>query len=186
MAVKSPILHCWVPQRVSTQTTISNATNVSAYCLRIGSSTRVFVRGNALWWFAFTCANIVRHMSDSRRRRLTAFIQFLGYPIGFLFKSQATLLQIVHEPTARCTALIQKLTVTQLIKKFHIHNYPSVEAFLSQTNPVHTLPSYLFMLILVLSSHLPLRSPGDTFASGFPIKILRAFRFFPCEPYSRS
>jgi hypothetical protein len=161
-----------------------NATNVSAYCLSIGPNTRVLFHGSALWWFAFTCSNIGRNMRDFKRRKLTAFTHFSGQPIGFLSKRQATLLQIVHEPTPRCTALIQKLTVTQLIKKPHVLYSPSVDAILSLINPVHSLPSYLFMLIL--PSHLPLRSPGGPFASDFLIKILCAFRFLPCESHSPS
>ena len=164
--------------------------------VRVLGPIHVLVHGSGLWWFAF---NLFRHCQaherfqasaaaqprlslfwNFRRRRLTAFTHFSRQPIGFLFKGEALLLQIVHQLIPWCTALTLKLTVTQLIKKFHAYNSPSIDSILSQINPVHALPSYLFMLIL--SSHLPLRAATGPFATGFPTEILHAFRFFPCEP----
>ena len=91
----------------------------------------------------------------SGARRLTAFTHFAGQPIGFLFKGQATLLHIFHEPTPRCTALIQKLTVTQLIKKFHFHNSSSVDATLSQFNPLTPELNRICYLLALLAHHFP-------------------------------
>lgn len=114
-----------------------------------------------------------------RRRRLIAVTDVSGQPTGLLFKGQVLLLETVHELTPRCRAVIQKLTLSQRVKKSHVHNSPSADPILRQMNPINAPPpSYLFILTL-LPSHLLLRAPRGPFASGFPIKILHAFLFTP-------
>jgi hypothetical protein len=86
--------------------------------------------------------------------------------------------------TPRRKVLLEKLTVTQLVKKF-IAFYgtrriiivftrdppPPLFTILSQMNPVHNLPPYFPRFIPTLSSYLRLGFPGGLFSSGFLIKI---------------
>jgi hypothetical protein len=62
---------------------------------------------------------------------------------------------------------------------YHAHKGPPLVPILSQTYPVHTIPSYLSKIHLILSSHLSLGLPSGLFPSGFPTKILYAVLFSP-------
>jgi hypothetical protein len=46
-------------------------------------------------------------------------------------------------------------------------------------NPVHATASYIYMIILMLSTLLRLGLPSGFFSPGFPINNLYAFFFFP-------
>jgi hypothetical protein len=59
-----------------------------------------------------------------------------------------------------------------------VHKSPPLIPILSQIDPVHTIPSYL-RISLILSTHLHLGLPGGLFPSGFPTNILYAFLFYP-------
>jgi hypothetical protein len=61
--------------------------------------------------------------------------------------------------------------------RFH-ENRPLVP-ILSQINPVHTSPSYLYKVHLNISLHLRLGLSSGLFPSGFPTKILYAVLFSP-------
>jgi len=72
------------------------------------------------------------------------------------------------------TALLQTLTVTQLVKKFsfllwnpqvhyRIHNNPPLVPILSQMHPVHTHPPYFPKTLIILSSHLSLVKSSGIF-----------------------
>jgi hypothetical protein len=50
---------------------------------------------------------------------------------------------------------------------------------LSQINSIHTIPSYLSKIILILFTHLRLGLPSGLFPSGFPTNILYTFLFAP-------
>jgi hypothetical protein len=71
-----------------------------------------------------------------------------------------------------------KLPVVQLLKNFYsflwnlkVHN-PPLAPILNQINQVHTIPSDLSKIILMLSAHLPVGHPSGLFPSGFPTDIL--------------
>jgi len=51
---------------------------------------------------------------------------------------------------------------------------PPLVPVLNQINPVHVLPSYFLMSVLILCSHLPVCLPSCLFPSGFPTKTLHA------------
>jgi hypothetical protein len=53
----------------------------------------------------------------------------------------------------------------------------SLVPILSQIDPVHTTPSYLSKIRLVLSTHLRLGLPSGLFPSGFPTNIIYALFF---------
>jgi hypothetical protein len=59
---------------------------------------------------------------------------------------------------------------------YHVHKSPPLVPILSQIDPVHTIPSYLS--ILILSAYLRLGLPSGLFPSGFPTNIL----FFSYSP----
>jgi hypothetical protein len=82
-------------------------------------------------------------------------------------------------------ALLEKLPIVQLLKNFRAF-YGTwrfitmfTRALLSQIDPVHTIPSYLSKIILMLSTHLHLGLPSGLFPSYFPTNILYAFLFSP-------
>jgi hypothetical protein len=81
--------------------------------------------------------------------------------------------------TASCAA-IQELPSILWTPKVHyrVQKSPPLVPILSQTNPVHTTPSYL-RSILILFTHLCLGLPSGLFPSGFPTNILHAFLFPP-------
>jgi hypothetical protein len=55
---------------------------------------------------------------------------------------------------------------------------PPLVPVLSQIDPVHPIPFFIFFLILLFHQCLDL--PSGLFPSGFPIKLLHAFLFSPC------
>ena len=77
--------------------------------------------------------------------------------------------------------VLEKLTGSQLVKKFCIlwnpnihyciHRCPPV-CILSQIDPVRTPTSNFLKMHLILSSHLHLDLPSGVFPSGFPTKTL--------------
>jgi hypothetical protein len=62
---------------------------------------------------------------------------------------------------------------------YHIHKSSLLDPILGQTNPVHTTPSPLSKIHLILSTHLCLSLPSGLFPSSSPIIHLYAFLFFP-------
>jgi hypothetical protein len=61
---------------------------------------------------------------------------------------------------------------------YRVHKSPPLIPILSQIDPVHTIPSYL-RCILILMTHLRLGLPIGLFPSGSPTNILHAFLFSP-------
>jgi hypothetical protein len=56
---------------------------------------------------------------------------------------------------------------------------PATGPYLSQMNPVRTVPFCSYKIIFLLIWHLHLDLPSGLFPSGFLTKILYAFLFFP-------
>jgi hypothetical protein len=61
----------------------------------------------------------------------------------------------------------------------HVHNRPPPVPILGQIDPVHTTPSYLSKILLILSTPLHLGLPSGLFPSGIPTNILYVFLFSP-------
>jgi hypothetical protein len=55
---------------------------------------------------------------------------------------------------------------------FRVHKSPPLVPFLSQISPIHTILSYLFKSILMLSTHLRLGLPSGLFPSGIWLDIV--------------
>jgi len=92
--------------------------------------------------------------------------------------------------TLRCRILFEKLTVTQLVKKYpalfwnpkihyRVHKDPPLFPVLTQSTPSH--PTAV-RSVLILSSHLRLGLPSGLFYSDFPMKILQTFLISPVLP----
>jgi hypothetical protein len=87
--------------------------------------------------------------------------------------------------------LTEKLIVSQLRTEFHTSDGKPklITAFttaplicvLSQMNPVHALPPYLFKVHFDSNSHRRLGPSSWLFPSGFPTKIQHVFLFYPTE-----
>jgi hypothetical protein len=58
---------------------------------------------------------------------------------------------------------------------YRVHKSSPLVPTLSQDKPIHTNPSYLSKIYLILSTHLRLGLPSGLFHSGFPTNILYAF-----------
>jgi hypothetical protein len=63
--------------------------------------------------------------------------------------------------------------------QYRVHKSPPLVPILSHINPVHSIPSYLSKILLILSTHLRLCLPSGLFPSGMPTNILYAFLFSP-------
>jgi hypothetical protein len=74
---------------------------------------------------------------------------------------------------------------------YRVHKSPSLVHILSQINPIHTIPSYLSKIHLILPTHIRLGFPSCLFPSGFSPNILYAFLCFlhsccmPCPSHPR-
>jgi hypothetical protein len=70
---------------------------------------------------------------------------------------------------------------------YSVHESPLLVPILGQINPLHTIRPISLRSILILFSHLRLGLLNGLFPSGFTIKILYAFLFFPmrvtCSAY---
>jgi hypothetical protein len=77
---------------------------------------------------------------------------------------------------AASCASIQELPRILWNPKVHygVHKSPPLVSILSKNNPIHTTPSYLSKIHLILSSQLRLGLPSGLLPSGFPINILHA------------
>jgi hypothetical protein len=62
---------------------------------------------------------------------------------------------------------------------YRVHKSSPLVPILSQIDPIHTIPSYLSKIHLILSTHLRLGLPSGLVPSGFPTNILYAFLFSP-------
>jgi hypothetical protein len=60
---------------------------------------------------------------------------------------------------------------------YRVHKSPPLDPNLSQIDPVHTTPSYLSNINLILSAYLSHVVPSGLFPSVFPTNILYAFSF---------
>jgi hypothetical protein len=83
--------------------------------------------------------------------------------------------------TRRVTVEVFDPASTRVNPKIHyrVHKSPPPVPILSQINPIHTSPSYLPQVILILSTHLRLRLPSGLFPSVVPTNILHALIFSP-------
>jgi hypothetical protein len=97
---------------------------------------------------------------------------------------------LMHEITCRGSsnnllswALPEKLQIVQPLKNFPAFygtrrfiavftRAPHWVPILSQMDPFHTIPFYLSLSVLILSTHLRLGLPSDVLPSGFPTDIL--------------
>jgi hypothetical protein len=61
--------------------------------------------------------------------------------------------------------------------QYRVHKSTLLVPILSHINPIHTIPSYLAMIHLILSTHLRLGLPSGLFPSGFPTNMLCVFVF---------
>jgi hypothetical protein len=69
---------------------------------------------------------------------------------------------------------------------YRIHKSPPVVAILSQVNPVHVLPLYLFNIHLKLSFHLHLGLPSGSFLQVSPPKLCVLIPSVPHMPHDRT
>jgi hypothetical protein len=60
---------------------------------------------------------------------------------------------------------------------YRVHKSHPLYPILNETNPVHTIPSYLSKFYVYTINHLRLGLPCGLFPSTFPIKILYVFVF---------
>jgi hypothetical protein len=65
---------------------------------------------------------------------------------------------------------------------YRVDRSPPLVPILSPVTLVHTIPSYLSNIHLVLSTHLHLGHPSGLFPSTFPTNILYTFIFSPIRP----
>jgi hypothetical protein len=92
--------------------------------------------------------------------------------------------KVWHKITLLNTLLLENLAVAQLVKTFSTHygtrrfiivfTTPATGPILSQTNPVHTLPSCYFKI----DSHLRLGLSSGHFLPNFPMQPLRVYILF--------
>jgi hypothetical protein len=61
---------------------------------------------------------------------------------------------------------------------YRVHKSPPLVPILSQINRIHTIPSYLSKIILILSIYIRLGLPSSLLPSGFPTNILYAYCTF--------
>jgi hypothetical protein len=66
---------------------------------------------------------------------------------------------------------------------YRVHKSPPLVPILSQIDLVHTIPSYISKIILILAIHLRLGLPSGFFPTGFPTNILYAFLYEPHSCY---
>jgi len=114
----------------------------------------------------------------------------MGYP-GIHLKPLEERIKLQEDKPTPCSrVLLQKLVVTQLIKKFPAFYVTRrfITVFTTgrhqslfwviciQSTPCHTISQ---RFILIFSSHLRLRLPSGLVPSGFPTKILHAFLTSP-------
>jgi hypothetical protein len=81
---------------------------------------------------------------------------------------------------ASCADSKELLNILWSLKvHYSVHKSPPLVPILSQTNPVHTTPSYLSRSILILSINLRLGVPNGLYSSGFPTPITHMQSFSP-------
>jgi hypothetical protein len=81
---------------------------------------------------------------------------------------------------ANCVATQELSSILRNPKiSYRFHKSSPLVPILSQTDPVHTIPSYLSEINLLLSTHLSLGLPSGLFPYGFLTNILHAFLFSP-------
>jgi hypothetical protein len=81
---------------------------------------------------------------------------------------------------ANCAATQRLFSILWNQKVYYrVRKSPPLVRILSHMNPVHTIPSYLCKIILILSTHLRLGLSSGLFPSGFRTNTLYAFLFWP-------
>jgi hypothetical protein len=81
---------------------------------------------------------------------------------------------------ANCAATQELPSILWNLKiHYCTHKSPPLVPFLSQIDPVHTIPSYLSKIHFNIVHPPCLRLPSGLFLSGFPINILYAFLLSP-------
>jgi hypothetical protein len=136
--------------------------------------------------------NIIRRSSHyiNLRKYMTSEHNFMNYGEAtmcmYCYLKNKIIIIITNSTTSWSWALLEKLPIVQLLPsivwnlRVHhcVHKCPPLVPILSQTDPVHTTPSYI-RSILILSTHLCFGLASGLLPSGFPTNILYAFLFSP-------
>jgi hypothetical protein len=120
------------------------------------------------WWVRWTMN------WKSRRDLIEALYGNFLWGLRKTTKTSVGIVYVLAEIRNKCPSILRNPKV-----HYHVHKSPPLVPILSQSNPIHPIPSYLSKILLILSTYLRLGLPSGLLPSGFPTNILYAFLFSP-------